>query len=96
MSANPAIAHIDFSNLPSIDSIDLASVIGGEGWGQWIGKYAGAALGGGGGAVAGGLGGTALGGPIGGLAGGGALGGVGAAAGYDYGGKFGNWLTGGR
>ena len=58
---NPAIS---FSDLPSIDAINLDLITGGEGWGQWIGKYAGATLGG--------------------------------ALGYDYGGQFGNWLTGGR
>jgi hypothetical protein len=31
---NPAIS---FSDLPSIDALHL--ITGGEGWGQWIGKY---------------------------------------------------------
>jgi hypothetical protein len=90
---NPAI---NFSDLPSIELTDLSAVLGGEGWGQWVGKYAGAAVGGGLGALAGTAAGTAIGGPVGGVVGGGAVGGVAGAAGYDYGGRFGNWLTGGR
>jgi hypothetical protein len=78
----------------TIDLDQLAFVAGGEGWGQWIGKYAGAALGGAGGALLG-TGAGAWTGP-GAIAAGGALGGAGAALGYDYGGQFGNWLTGGR
>ncbi|HUJ58385.1 MAG TPA: hypothetical protein VLX92_07830 [Kofleriaceae bacterium] len=94
MSANPEVATFEFSSLPAIDSLDLNAVIGGEGWGQWAGKYIGAGLGGAGGALLG-TGAGAWTGP-GAIAAGGALGGVGAAAGYDYGGKVGNWLTGGR
>jgi hypothetical protein len=94
MSANPTIPTFEFSSLPSIDAIDLAAVIGGEGWGQWIGKYTGAALGAAGGAPLG-TGGGSWTGP-GAIAAGGALGGAGAAMGYDYGGRFGNWVTGGR
>ena len=94
MSANPTINDFDFSSLPSIDSLDLEAIMGGEGWGQWVGKYAGAAVGGAGGALLG-TGAGAWTGP-GAIAAGGALGAVGAAAGYDYGGRFGNWLTGGK
>src|SRR3954463_3190428 len=90
---NPAIS---FSDLPGLDVVDLSTVLGGEGWGQWVGKYAGAALGGGLGALGGTAAGTAVGGPVGGVVGGGAGGGLGGAVGYDYGGRFGNWLTGGR
>ena len=90
---NPAIS---FSDLPSIDPIDLGMIIGGEGWGEWVGKYAGAAVGGGLGALGGTAAGTAIAGPVGGVVGGGAGGAVGGAAGYDLGGRFGNWLTGGR
>jgi hypothetical protein len=90
---NPAIR---FSDLPGLDVVDLSTVLGGEGWGQWVGKYAGAALGGGLGALGGTAAGTAVGGPVGGVVGGGAGGGLGGALGYDYGGRFGNWLTGGR
>jgi hypothetical protein len=85
MSANPAIT---FSDLPSIEDLDLAFIVGGEGWGQWAGKYIGAGVG-----AAAGFGvGTAVGSPVAGAVAGGVLG----AAGYDYGGQFGNWLTGGR
>lgn len=94
MSANPATFDLDFSALPSIDALDLDAVMGGEGWGQWVGKYAGAAIGGAGGALLGTAGGSWTG--PGAIATGGALGAVGAAAGYDYGGQFGNWLTGGK
>lgn len=98
MSTNPALYDLDFSALPSIDSLHLDAVIGGaegqEGWGQWVGKYAGAALGGTAGAALG-TGGFSWTGP-GALAAGAALGSAGAAAGYDYGGKLGNWITGGR
>ena len=87
-------ANLDFSTLPSLDAIDLATVLGGEGWGEWVGKYAGAAVGGAGGALLG-TGAGAWTGP-GAIAAGGALGAVGAAAGYDYGGRFGKWVTGGR
>lgn len=94
MSANPATFDLDFNALPSIDVLDLEAVMGGEGWGQWVGKYAGAALGGAGGALLGTAGGSWTG--PGAIATGGAVGAVGAAAGYDYGGQFGNWLTGGK
>jgi hypothetical protein len=90
---NPAIS---FSDLPSIDTVDLNTILGGEGWGEWVGKYAGAAVGGGLGALGGTALGTAVGGPVGGVVGGGAGGTVGGAAGYDLGGRFGNWVTGGR
>ena len=90
MSANPTINEFDFSSLPSIDALDLEAIMGGEGWGQ----YAGAAVGGAGGALLG-TGAGSWTGP-GAIAAGGALGAVGAAAGYDYGGQFGNWLTGGK
>lgn len=85
---------IEFSELPSIDIHNLDFILGGEGWGQWVGKYAGAALGGAGGALLGTAGGSWTG--PGAIAAGGALGGAGAAMGYDYGGRFGNWLSGGR
>ena len=94
MSANPTFNDFDFTALPTIDGVDLDAVLGGEGWGQWAGKYIGAGVG----AVAGGAlgtGGFSWTGP-GAVAAGAALGGVGGAMGYDYGGKFGNWLTGGR
>jgi hypothetical protein len=97
MSANPAFYDHDFSALPTIDSLDLNAVVGGaeqEGWGQWAGKYVGAGLGGLGGAALG-TGGFSWSGP-GALAAGAFLGSAGAAAGYDYGGKVGNWLTGGQ
>ena len=82
MTANPPIFE-----LPTIDISDLDYIVGGEGWGQWVGKYAGAFVGGAAGVAAG-----TPGGPI--VQGG--LGALGASAGYDYGGRFGNWLTGGR
>ncbi|HEY5923595.1 MAG TPA: hypothetical protein VIV11_18065 [Kofleriaceae bacterium] len=72
----------------------LEAILGGEGWGQWAGKYVGAGLGGLGGAALG-TGGFSWTGP-GALAAGAFLGSAGAAAGYDYGGRVGNWLTGGR
>jgi hypothetical protein len=90
---NPAIS---FSDLPSIDLANLDTILGGEGWGEWVGKYAGAAVGGGLGALGGTAAGTAIGGPVGGVIGGGAGGAVGGAAGYDLGGRFGRWITGGR
>ena len=96
MTANPAINDFDFTALPSIDSLDLGFIMGGadEGWGSWVGKYAGAAVGGAGGALIG-AGAGAWTGP-GGVAAAGALGAAGASLGYDYGGKLGNWLTGGK
>jgi hypothetical protein len=61
-----------FSDLPSINTIDLDAIVGGEGWGEWVGKYAGATVGGGLGALGGTAAGTAVGGPVGGVVGGGA------------------------
>jgi len=87
MTAN---LDLDINAFPTIDISALDYIVGGaerEGWGQWAGKYAGAFVGGAAGVAAG-----TPGGPL--LQGG--LGAVGAAAGYDYGGRFGNWLTGGR
>jgi hypothetical protein len=94
MSAHSAIVDFDFSALPSLDALDLEAIMGGEGWGQWAGKYVGAAVGGAGGALIG-AGGGAWAGPVG-VAAAGALGAAGASLGYDYGGQVGNWLTGGK
>ena len=89
-------ANLNFSELPSINAFDLDAVVGGEGWGEWAGKYIGAGLGGAAGAGLGFVGGGAVAGPPGAAVGSAALGSVGGAMGYDYGAKAGKWLTGGR
>ncbi len=87
---------LQFSDLPSIHALELDFITGGEGWGSWVGKYAGTTIGGGLGAAAGFVGGGAVAGPPGAAVGAAAVGSLGGAAGYDAGKSFGNWVTGGR
>jgi hypothetical protein len=82
--------EIAFHELATIDVICLDAVSGGaeaEAWGEWAGKYIGAAA----------AGGTAawLTTPFSPFVQGAAATAA-AIAGYEYGGRFGKWLTGGR
>ena len=53
MTANPALNDLDFNALPTIDLSQLDAIIGGAGWGETIGGWVGAGLGGAGGFVLG-------------------------------------------
>ena len=96
MSVNAPVLDLGCYALPIVDMSKLDSVIGGdaqEGWGHWAGRYVGAAVGGG---LAAGLATPLNAVPVVGQALYGGTVCLGGAVGYDYGGRLGNWLTGGR